>query len=77
MTLEQAWYLLELLNEEANQQSKDRWLTADVANASLYQSVCFRKSFLALDKNQQQLIQFWIEKDDEFQDYFKCLFGDE
>jgi len=77
MTLEQAWHLLELLNDDANQQSKDLWLSADLAKATRHQSACFRKSFLELDKNQQQLIQYWIEKDDEFQDYFKCLFADE
>lgn len=76
MTLEQAWYLLESLNDEANQKSKDQWCADDFANASRYQTACFRKSFLELDNNQQQLIQHWVETDDEFQDYFKCLFGD-
>ena len=77
MTLEQAWYLLESLNDDANQKSKDHWLTSDFANASRYQSACFRKSFLELDKNKQELIQYWIDTDDEFQDYFKCLSGGE
>lgn len=77
MTLEQAWNLLESLNDDANQKSKDLWRLDNVSAAIHYQSVCFKKNFLELDNNQQQLIQYWISKDDEFQDYFKCLSGDE
>jgi hypothetical protein len=75
MTLEQAWHLLELLNEDANQKSKDLWTSDNITAAIRYQSTCFRKNLLELDNNQQQLIQHWIDKDDEFQDYFKCLSG--
>jgi hypothetical protein len=77
MTLEQAWNLLGALNDDANHQSKDLWVSEDIAKATRYQSSCFKRNLLALDNNQQQLIQFWIENDDEFQDYFKCLVGDE
>ena len=77
MTLEEAWNLLESLNVDANQQAKDLWISNDFNKAIQYQSSCFRKSFLKLDNNQQQLIQYWISTDDEFQDYFKCLSGDE
>jgi hypothetical protein len=77
MTLEQAWHLLELLNEDANQKSKDLWTSDNITAAIHYQSACFRKNLLELDNNQQQLIQHWINHDDEFQDYFKCLAGNE
>ena len=77
MTLEQAWNLLELLNEDANRQASDLWSTNEIIKAIQFQSLCFKKGFLALDNNQQQMIQYWIENDDEFQDYFKCLSGDE
>jgi len=77
MTLEQAWHLLELLNENANQKSKDFWLSADFNKAVCYQSSCFKKNLLELDETRQKSIQYWIENDDEFLDYFKCLAGDE
>jgi len=73
MTLEQAWNLLEFLNEEANRQSKNLWLSYDTNKAIRYQSACFRKNLLELDNDKQQMVQYWIENDDEFQDYFKCL----
>ena len=76
MTLEQAWHLLELLNEDANQKSKDLWLSADFNKAVCYQSFCFKKNLLELDETRQKSIQYWIEHDDEFLDYFKCLSGD-
>jgi hypothetical protein len=76
MTLEQAWNLLELLNDDANQKSKDLWQSADIIAAIHHQSGCFKKNFLELENAQQQLIQYWILKDDEFQDYFRCLSGD-
>jgi hypothetical protein len=77
MTLEQAWNILDSLNDRANHQSKDLWASEDIAKAVRYQSTCFKRNLLELDNNQQQFIQFWIEHDDEFQDYFKCLVGTE
>ncbi len=75
MTLEQAWNLLGLLNEDANHQAKAFWLSNDISAAIRYQSACFRKNLSELDKDKQQLIRDWIKNDDEFQDYFKCLSG--
>jgi len=75
MTLEQAWNLLESLNDSANQQASELWLANNLAEAISYQSACFRKKCLELDATQQQLVQHWISNDDEFQDYFKCLSG--
>lgn len=77
MTLEEAWNIIDLLNDNSNKESKNVWLTGDINLAVKYQSFCFRKNFLELDKHQQELIQHWINTDDEFQDYFKCLFGTE
>ena len=77
MTLEHAWIILESLNDDANQKAKDFWLSDNINKAICYQSACFRENFLKLDNNQRKLIQYWITKDDEFQDYFKCLSGDE
>lgn len=72
MTLEEAWNLIELLNDDANQKSKNFW-NSDISEAVRYQAVCFKENFLRLDKAQQNSIQYWIDNDDEFQDYFKCL----
>jgi hypothetical protein len=73
MTLEQAWNLVESLSDDANQQSKNLWLSNDLGTAIRYQTMCFNKNFLKLDDAQQQIIRYWISNDDEFQDYFKCL----
>jgi hypothetical protein len=73
MTLEQAWTFLEKLNETANNQSKDYWMSAEVDNAINFQIKCFRKSFSELDKIQQQEIRQWIEENEELRDYFECL----
>lgn len=72
MTLREAWNLLELLNDNANEKSKHLW-SSNINEAIKYQSRCFRENILALDKSQQDQIQYWINNDDEFQDYFKCL----
>jgi hypothetical protein len=77
MTLEQAWNLIEHLNYDANRRSKDLWLSYKFSEAVSFQAACFRKNFLDLDKTHQELIQHWINTDDEFQDYFKCLSGNE
>lgn len=77
MTLEEAWRLVENINDIANEQSKVCWLSGDIKDAVKYQSICFRKNFDALETVQQQLIIDWTKKDDEFLDYFMCLFGKE
>jgi hypothetical protein len=77
MTLDQAWIILESLNDDANQQARKFWASNNFDKAICYQSGCFRKNFLELDKEQKDLIQYWLSVDDEFQDYFKCLSGDE
>jgi len=73
MTLENAWAVLEILNEGANNRSKDLWMSADIDKAISFQIECFRTGFSDLDKIQQQQIQRWIEEDEEFRDYFECL----
>jgi hypothetical protein len=75
MTLKQAWNLIESLNYSANQQASELWLANNITEAISYQSACFRQKCLELDSSQQQLVQYWINHDDEFQDYFKCLSG--
>lgn len=72
MNLEEAWKITETLNDIANQTSDSVWNT-DVEEAILYQSICFRKEFLELDISKQELICYWINKDDEFQDYFNSI----
>lgn len=76
MTLEEAWKLLESLNEDANRESQQFWMSDNIKAAIRYQSACFRKNFLKLDKIQRQQIRLWITRDEEFQDYFRCLIGD-
>jgi hypothetical protein len=75
ISLEEAWSLLESLNDDANQKTRDLWDSANEHAAIQHQSDCFRNNFLNLDNGKQQAICYWINKDDEFQDYFKCLSG--
>jgi hypothetical protein len=75
ISLEEAWNLLESLNDDANQKTRDLWDSANEQAAIRQQSECFRNNFLNLDNDKQQAIRYWINKDDEFQDYFKCLSG--
>jgi hypothetical protein len=76
ISLEDAWDLLESLNHDANQKTRDLWNSVNHQEAILQQSAFFRNSFLNLDKDKQQAICYWIN-DDEFRDYFKCLSGDD
>jgi hypothetical protein len=75
ISLEEAWSLLEILNDNANQKTRDFWNSVNEQEAIRQQSECFRNNFLNLDNSKQQAIRYWIYKDDEFQDYFKCLSG--
>lgn len=75
ISLQDAWNLLEYLNEDANQKTKDLWNSKDEEYAIQQQSACFRNNFLNLNNSQQMEIMYWLNNDDEFQDYFKCLSG--
>jgi hypothetical protein len=81
MSLEHTWILLESVNYDANQKTQDSWnLATNVnlqQNAIQEQSACFRSIFKNFPKVQRQEILYWLYRDDEFQDYFKCLFGEE
>lgn len=77
ISLEEAWILLESLNDVANQKTQHIWNSIDLKKAIRQQSDCFKDIFLNLDKDQQQAIYYWIEHDDEFRDYFKCLSGND
>lgn len=77
ITLEEAWNLLESLNEDANQRAKSFWLNGNINKAIEKQSTYFKSNFLNLDNETRCSIVHWINTDDEFQDYFKCLSGDE
>lgn len=75
ISLQTAWNILESLNEDANQKTKNIWNFKDEQDAIQQQSTCFRNNFLNLDDGQQTAILYWLNHDDEFQDYFKCLSG--
>jgi hypothetical protein len=75
ISLQDAWNLLESLNEDANQKTKDSWNSKDEQDAIQQQSACFRNSILNLDSYHRTAILYWLNNDDEFQDYFKCLSG--
>lgn len=77
MTLEQAWNLIESLNDDANEKSKNLWLSKDVDVAIRYQSEYFKNNFLDMGYDQKQEIIHWIKNDEEFQDYVKCLAGND
>lgn len=75
ISLQDAWNLLESLNEDANQKTKDVWNSNNEQNAIQQQSDCFKNNFLKLDNALRTAILYWLNNDDEFQDYFKCLSG--
>jgi len=81
MSLEHTWILLESINDNANQKTQDSWNLATNINlqhdAIQAQSACFRNIFKNLIEAQRREILYWLYQDDEFQDYFKCLFGEE
>lgn len=71
MKLEEAWNLIECLNDKANHDSSKLWAT-DINQAIQYQNLRFQEYFLELDNTTQQSILYWL-KDDEFLDYFNSL----
>jgi len=77
ITLQTAWNILESLNEDANQKTKDIWNFKDEQDAIQQQSTCFRNNFLNLDSDHRTAILYWLNNDDELQDYFKCLSGND
>lgn len=77
MTLQEIWNLVESLNDTAKEKAKDLWLSDDIDSAISYQTECFKDAFLKLEQVQQQAIIQWAKKDDEFQDYIKCLAGND
>jgi hypothetical protein len=77
MTLEEAWKLLESLNEDANNQSHKFWMSDNIKAAIHYQTNCFRNNFFKLTNDQQHMLIYWLNRDDEFKDYVKCLAGDD
>lgn len=77
MNLEKTWKLVESINNKANQESQAYWLSNNIDNAVCYQTECFRNNFLKIEISQQQAIIYWFKNDDEFQDYVKCLAGND
>ena len=71
MRLQEAWNLIESLNNTANLK-----VDSEVNNdqqSILNQSQCFRDLFLELDDDDQFAINQWLNEDAEFYDYFACL----
>lgn len=75
LTLNQTWQLLYSINEKANLSVWTNNQIDSIHDAVNLQSTVFRNCYFQLDNEQQKSICFWLEKDDEFQDFFKCLFG--
>jgi hypothetical protein len=75
ITLHEAWILLESLNDDANQKTKYIWNSKQEQDAIQQQSDCFRTNILNLDSGHRTAILYWLNNDDEFQDYFRCLSG--
>lgn len=73
MELEQAWNLIELLNEDANKKCLDVWKSNNIDEAVRQQATYFKNNLSALDKSQLDAIYYWIDRDAEFCDYFKSL----
>jgi|TARA_B110000914_G_scaffold170790_1_gene151464 hypothetical protein len=69
INLQEAWKLVETLNDRANQQTS--W--EDIDQAISMQSQYFKNSVEQLDNDSQLAIKYWLQQDAEFYDYFNCL----
>ena len=69
ISLQEAWILVEELNDQANQQTN--W--KDIEQAILNQSEYFKNSITQLDDGSRLAIKYWLQQDDEFYDYCNCL----
>jgi hypothetical protein len=93
-TLEEAWNIIEGMNDDAHNESWDMWIKADELSeseeetdwdkseelkeeASLQQSEYFRDFYYELDEQEQEVVKYWLNHDEDFREQFALWFGEE
>ncbi len=93
-TIEEAWNIIESLNDDAHNQAWDTWVQADELmesddeddwetaedlreQASLEQAEYFRDSWYDLSEEDQEVVKYWLDKDEDFCEQFSTYFGDD
>jgi hypothetical protein len=93
-TIEEAWDIIESLNDDAHNQAWDTWVESDNLmesddeadweaaedlreQASLEQAEYFRDAWYDLSNEDQELIEYWLERDEDFREQFSTYFGQE
>jgi hypothetical protein len=86
-TLEEAQEIVERLNDDAHEQAWDSWAAADREDdqeaaeemredASSEQAEYFRDGWYELDLDDQDLVQYWLDNDEDFREQFAVYFGE-
>ena len=86
MTVDEAYRIIENLNEEAHSLSWDTWIAADMVidsveaeemreDASAEQASYFRENFVDLKEEERLAVEHYIKTDKEFQEQFKDWYG--
>jgi len=93
-TIEEAWNIIEELNDEAHNQAWNTWAQADELmeseneddwdtaetvreDASFEQAEYFRDGWFDLSDEDQQLVEHWLEHDEDFREQFSTYFGEQ
>lgn len=90
-TVEQAWDIVEGLNNDAHDESWDSWIKAEEAEyeeadeeaedlrerASLEQAEYFRDGWYELNEEDRAIVEHWLRKDNDLREQFTTYFGEE
>jgi hypothetical protein len=87
-TLEEAQEIVERLNDDAHEQAWDAWTAADDEqdweaaeemreDASIEQAEYFRDFWYELDTDDQELVKYWLDHDEDFREQFAVYFGEQ
>lgn len=87
MTIDEAWDLINALNDDAHGYAWDLWIESDEAedeeeaetlreDASLAQQEYFRDLFDDLDEEVRLDIEAYCMTDEDFKDQFECYYGE-
>jgi hypothetical protein len=92
-TLEEAWDIVERLNDDAHGETFELWCEADELGdsedeadwdkaeevreqASTEQAEYFRDFWYELDTDDQELVKYWLDRDEDFREQFATYFGE-
>ena len=93
-TLEEAWDIVERLNDDAHSETFELWCEADKLGdsedetdwdraeevreqASAEQAEYFRDFWYELDTDDQEVVKYWLDRDEDFREQFATYFGEQ